>query len=38
MTDSNPFVHVRVDGAVATFSNNLDRSVVVDLNQPDYGP
>jgi hypothetical protein len=38
MTDSNPFLYVRVDGAMATFSNNLDRSVEVDLNQPDYGP
>jgi hypothetical protein len=37
MTHSNPFLRVRVEGAIATFTNNLDRSVTIDLNQPDYG-
>jgi hypothetical protein len=36
MTNSNPFLHVRVNGAVATFTNNLDRSVVIDLDLPDF--
>lgn len=36
MTNSNPFLHVRVDGAVATFTNNLDRSVAIDLDLPDF--
>ena len=37
MTRSNPFLRVRVEGAMATFTNNLDRAVTIDLNQPDYG-
>jgi len=37
MTRSNPFLHVRVDGAIAIFTNNLDHSVIIDLNQPTYG-
>ena len=36
MTRSNPFQQVRVDGTVATFTNNLDRSVAIDLDQPDF--
>jgi hypothetical protein len=36
MTHSNPFQQVRVDGTVATFINNLDRSVAIDLNLPDF--
>jgi hypothetical protein len=31
MTDSNPLLHVRVDGMVASFTNNLDRTVRIDL-------
>jgi len=31
MTDSNPFLKARIDGAVATFTNNLQRSVTIDL-------
>jgi hypothetical protein len=38
MTHSNPFQQVHVDGTVATFTNNLDRSVVIDLDQPDFAP
>lgn len=38
LTHSNPFVRVRVDGTTTTFINNLDRSMVLDLNQPDYRP
>jgi len=36
MTNSNPFLHVRVDGMLASFTNNLDRSVVIDLELPDF--
>jgi hypothetical protein len=36
MTNSNPFLHVHVEGMVATFTNNLDRSVVIDLRLPDF--
>jgi hypothetical protein len=36
MTNSNPFMHVHVEGLVAAFTNNLDRSVVIDLRLPDF--
>ena len=36
LTNSNPFLHVHVDGMVATFTNNLDRPVVIDLRLPDF--
>jgi hypothetical protein len=36
MTNSNPFLHVRLDGTMAAFTNNLDRSVVIDLGLPDF--
>ena len=36
MTKSNPFQQVRVDGMVATFTNNLDHSVVIDLDLPGF--
>lgn len=38
MTNSNPFLHVGVNGTVATFTNNLDRSIVIDLELPDFAP
>jgi hypothetical protein len=34
MTDSNPFLEARFDGAVAVFTNNLQRSVAIDLKLP----
>lgn len=34
LTDSNPFLQARTDGAVATFTNNLQRSLVIDLKLP----
>jgi hypothetical protein len=36
MTNSNPFLHVRVDGKMAAFTNNLDRTVAIDLDLPDF--
>ncbi|OLB79914.1 MAG: hypothetical protein AUI14_08850 [Actinobacteria bacterium 13_2_20CM_2_71_6] len=36
MTASNPSLHVHVDGMEATFTNNLDRSVVIDLELSDF--
>ena len=36
MTNSNPFHQVRVEGMVATFTNNLDHSVVIDLDLPGF--
>ncbi len=34
LTDSNPFVRIDVDGTPATFTNNLDRSLSIDLAHP----
>jgi len=36
MAHSNPFVHVHVEGMMAKFTNNLDRSVVINLELPDF--
>src|SRR5690348_11280238 len=36
MTNSNPFHRVRVNGTTAAFTNNLDHSVVIDLDLPDF--
>lgn len=36
MTSSNPFVHVQVDGMLATFTNNLGHPVVIDLGLPGF--
>jgi hypothetical protein len=36
MTNSNPFLQVRVEDTVATFTNNLNRSLAVDLDHPDF--
>ena len=35
---SNPFQRVHVDGTVATFTTNLDRTVMIDLAHPDFAP
>jgi hypothetical protein len=34
--DSNPFMKVKIDGATATFTNNLDNSITVDLDSPQF--
>lgn len=34
LTRSNPFLRAEVDGTVATFINNLGRSVAIDLTDP----
>ncbi|MFC4030753.1 hypothetical protein ACFO3J_04640 [Streptomyces polygonati] len=36
LRDSNPFMKVAVDGSLATFTNNLGNSVVVDLAEADF--
>jgi len=36
MTNSNPFLQTRVEGMVATFTNNLQRSIVIDLELPEF--
>ena len=38
MTNSNPFLHVQVDGMLATFTNNLGHPVVIDLSLPELPP
>jgi hypothetical protein len=35
-TKTNPFMRVSVEGSLATFTNNVDSSVTVDLAGPDY--
>ena len=34
LTVSNPFVRIDVDGTTATFTNNLGRSLSIDLTDP----
>ncbi|WP_141726164.1 hypothetical protein [Actinacidiphila rubida] len=36
LSNSNPFVRVAVEGSMVTFVNNRDRSLVIDLNDPDF--
>ena len=36
MTNSNPFLQVHVQGMKATFTNNLDHSVVIDLRLSEF--
>jgi hypothetical protein len=36
LTNSNPFVRVHVSGTIATITNNLGNSLIVDLIDPDF--
>jgi hypothetical protein len=37
LLDSNPFEKAEVHGTLATFTNNLGNSVVIDLTDPHFG-